>query len=142
MDIVFCRFSGPTEITIRDCDSLNNTVVAGVSPAFKIDFHPEKFFRIKTTFSKRDSETAFAAIMGAFYHAFANQGAHAILDFNFVCQINTWWRANFQAVTNFKITRSSEAIADSVGLGFFVVELFLRRGRPPRLRYWRLHPPE
>src|SRR5947207_1054943 len=71
---------------------------------FKIDFRPEKFFRMKTTFSKRDRETAFAAIMGAFYHAFANQCAHCILDLNFVRQINTWRRANFQAVTNLEIT--------------------------------------
>ena len=32
-----------------------------------VDLCPDKSFRIKATFSERDSETPFAAIMGAFY---------------------------------------------------------------------------
>ena len=76
IDFVSSRFSGATEITIRDCDSLNNTVtrfageasVGFVSSAcftsptgrrLQIDVRSEQPFGIETTFGERDGKSAF-----------------------------------------------------------------------------------
>ena len=90
------RSSGATEITIRDCDSLNKTVTARRVACLKMrSSAPNKFFRIETTFSECDRESAFAAIVRAFYQTFANQISHSVLDFNFMRQIDAWRRAKF-----------------------------------------------
>ena len=44
--------------------------------------------------------------MCAFDEAFTDQITHSVLHFDFMCEIDVWWRADFQSMADFQVTRA------------------------------------
>ena len=57
-------------------------------------------FRIETTFGQRNGESAFGAIVRAFYQTCADQFAHSFLHGDFTFEIQSRRQSFFAAVTN------------------------------------------
>ena len=96
-------------MTIRDCDSLNNTVAASLCEASAdlfsachvakatatVDLCSEQPFGIETGFGKCNGKSAFGAIVRALHETFTNQIANGILHLDFMCEIDVRRRTDF-----------------------------------------------
>ncbi len=111
MAMTFFKSAGATEMTMRDCDSLKSTVVAGVSAAFNEISAPNQPFGIEATFSERNAKSALGTIVRAFDKISLDQIANGVLHLNFVCEINLWRRTDLQSVAYFQITRAAQVVA-------------------------------
>ena len=84
-----------TEMMMRDWDSLNSTVAAGVSPAFNAIVRSKEPVGIETGFGECDGKSAFGAIVRALNETFTNQITNGILHLDFMCEIDVRWRTDF-----------------------------------------------
>ena len=98
-------------MTMRDCDSLNNTVAASLCDALAdsffrvlhvahratatVDLCSKKSFGIETGFGECNGKSAFGAIVRALHETFTNQIANGILHLDFMCEIDVWRRTDF-----------------------------------------------
>src|SRR5205807_299890 len=78
-------------------------IAAGMAAATvsEINFSSKSLLRIETAFRDRNREAAFAAIVGAFHQAGANQIAHGILNLDLMGKIDMRRWAELFAVANF-----------------------------------------
>ena len=99
-----------TEMMMRDCDSLNNTVAASLCKASVglvssrtrrpqgdgySRSRSKQLFGIETRFGECDGKSAFGAIVRALHETFTNQITNGILHFDFMCEIDVRWRTDF-----------------------------------------------